>query len=193
MNFVKRIFICAIAASGSIFWAGVAMAQSVTVDIEGTLAASCNLSNLPIGVQNLGDLNAAGSKVLNFTVDCNAPFAYAITSGNLGLKYASAQENVIASSAGFETLIPYTISTNFQTDGAAFGDNSLEAANLTVANATNCVGVTYSSACPFANSGTNAAATGKNASLTVNWNGINTKPRLAGSYSDTVTITVRVK
>ncbi len=171
----------------------IASAQSVTLNVEGTLAASCELRDLPSGVQSLGDLAVAGSKIVNFTVDCNAPFAYALTSANLGLTYDANQVTTVPGSQSFDTLVPYAVTTEFQTDGATFGNTNLTASSLTSANAAPCVGATFLPTCPFANSGTNAAATGKPAKLTLNWNGTGSNPLLAGTYKDTLTLTVRVK
>lgn len=169
----------------------IASAQSVTLDVEGTLAASCELRDLPTGTQNLGSLASAGSKEISLTVDCNAPFAYAITSGNNGLKHSSG-ETIANGSGAFQTLVPYTLTTLFKTDGADFGD-TLQSANLTTTNAAPCIATVFLTTCPFTNSGTNAAATGKPAKLTVAWQGPGQDPRLSGTYTDTLTLTVRVK
>lgn len=121
------------------------------------------------------------------------PFGYAITSQNLGLSYAAGQASAVSGSQTFDTKVPYTVSTLFQTDGTSFGNTNMAASDLTAANAAPCVAASYSSSCPFANSGSAAAASGKPAKLTLNWAGTGSNPLLAGTYKDTLTITVRVK
>ena len=69
-----------------------AAAQSVTLDVEGEIEASCELSGLAGSVSGL-DFSVADSTTLDFTVDCNAPFAYALESG----------------SQAFRTVAPFTL------------------------------------------------------------------------------------
>lgn len=67
---IKTILSVLIMASPSL-----ARAQSVSLSVEGVLAAACELRDLPTGVQSLGEITVAGSKEVNFTVDCNALLA----------------------------------------------------------------------------------------------------------------------
>ncbi|KAF0185905.1 MAG: hypothetical protein FD163_573 [Hyphomonadaceae bacterium] len=169
-----------------------AHAQSVTIDVQGTLAAACEL-NIPTTSYNNLNITAAGSQVIPFSVDCNAPFAYALVSANGGLLNAAGLANVVPGSMQFTGNIPYKVTTNFTTDIGTFGDVSLDAATLSAANASPCIAATYSSTCPFAHSGSGAAAQGQSASITINWQQNTGAPLVAGTYSDTLTLTVRVR
>lgn len=167
-------------------------AQSVTIDVQGTLAASCELT-VPVASYTNLNIVAAGSQAIPFTVDCNAPFAYSLVSTNGGLLNAPGLATVVQGSMPFTGKVPYKVTTNFATDAGNFGDTNLEASDLTTANAAPCVAVVYSATCPFTNSGTGAAAKGLAASMTLNWLAPTGPPLVAGTYSDTLTLTVRVR
>lgn len=169
-----------------------AHAQTVTLDIQGNLIASCALTGSPSGTVNLGDVSVAGSTSIAFVVDCNAPFAYAVTSGSLGLGRVGGAGPMAPGSQPLATTVPYSITTSFMTDAGTFGDTALLANTLTSANAAPCVAPTYSAACSFTNSGTGAAAAGLPASLTIAWTPPST-PLQAGTYQDTLTLTVRAR
>lgn len=169
-----------------------AHAQTVTLDIQGNLTASCALTGGPNGTVILGDVSVAGSTSIALAVDCNAPFAYAVTSGSLGLGRVGGVGPMAPGSQPFTTTVPYSITTSFTTDVGTFGDTALPANTLTGANAAPCVAPTYSVACPFAHSGTGAAAAGLPASLTIAWTPPST-PLQAGTYQDTLTLTVRAR
>ena len=198
MGFVRetvkpRVFACVFAIS-LIVSASPLTAQSVTIDVEGTLQSACALTDLP-GNFSLGNLvtEAGQEKTINFKVDCNAPFAYSIKSGNGALKRTLGSGDIVAGSLPFTTEVPYQITTNFTTDAAPFGDNGLVSTNLTAANEAPCVGAVYSASCPFANSGLGAAAVPKDASLKIKWDLPIGAPLIGGTFSDTLTLTVRVR
>jgi spore coat protein U-like protein len=187
---LNRIFVCIV--TGLLVLSSSVQAQTVTLDIQGTLEASCSLSGLPAGNLSLGDVNAAGSMPLNFSVDCNAPFAYALVSGNGALGRVGGVGPMAPGSLPIASSVPYTVTTNFTTDAGSFGDSALPASSLTVANAAPCIAATFSASCPFSNSGTGAAAAGLPASLSIAW----TPPAVplqAGTYQDTLTLTVRAR
>jgi hypothetical protein len=129
---------------------------------------------------------------INFNVDCNAPFGYALVSGNGAFGRVGGALPLANGSLPFASAVAYNVTTNFTTDGASFGDAALLSSSLTAANASPCVAAAYLLSCPFANSGNAAAATGKAASLTIAW----TPPAMplqAGTYQDTLTLTVRAR
>jgi hypothetical protein len=167
-------------------------AQTVTLDIQGNLTESCALSGVPSGNVSLGDLTVAGSTTINFSVDCNAPFAYALVSGSLGLGRIGGAGPTAPGSQPLASAVPYTIAASFTTDTGSFGNTALPSETLTAANAAPCVAPSYSIACPFAHSGTGAAAAGLPASLTIAWTPPAT-PLQAGTYQDTLTLTVRAR
>lgn len=170
-----------------------AKAQSVTIGVQGTLAPECTLSGLPSGTVSLGTLTTSGSSTITFTVDCNTTFAYTLTSANGALTYEAGQQTVMPGSQPFSTSIPYTVTTAFSTDAGSFGNTALPAQSLTVANKAICDSNPSSTSCIFAHSGTGAAATGRPASLTVTWSAPGGSPRLSGTYSDTLTLTVKAR
>ena len=112
-----------------------AAAQSVTLDVEGEIEASCTLSGLAGTVSGL-DFSVADSTSLNFTVDCNAPFAYALESSNQAFRTVPPFSPLpLPGSGTFLESVPYTVTTSFQTDGGgSFGNVAIASATLTSAN-----------------------------------------------------------
>jgi hypothetical protein len=165
-----------------------AASDTATLTLQGTISASCGLS-APSGAVDLGDISVPGSRNFAITVDCNAPFAYAVVSSNQALT-ADAPPPVLG--GAFDTTLPYTLTTQFETDGANFGDTAISSAAMTDAAAAPCLAAAFDAAgCPYANSG-DAVAINKTGTLTVNWGG-SVHPLTAGTFTDTITLTVRVQ
>jgi len=160
-------------------------ADQVQIAIEGRIEPACGLSGAG-GSVDLGDISTAGERRLAFTVNCNAPFAYAVVSANGGLA-SQAKARVLGGE--FTTLKPYSIGASFQTDLGSFGDAARESSTLTAAAAAPCLATAFSASCPFTTSG-NGVAINKTGELTLEWDAAST-PLLAGSFSDTITLTVR--
>lgn len=191
---IKRILSLIGTLSVACFFCSIAnAADTITVNIEGNVATSCGIIIASPNVTNL-DFTQSGGHTIPFTVDCNAPFAYSLVSSNGGFKNAIGAANVVSTSATFTSLIPYTVNTNFSVDtGGTFGNTGLISTNLTAANAAPCDATAYNEAlCPYANSGA-AAAAGLPASLSVFWNQTTSAPLVGGTFSDTITLTVRIK
>lgn len=179
----------AIVAAGAALFATAAAAQtSASVTVQGTLKPACSVA---LGAQP-GTLNLAtsGQTQVPMTVDCNAPFAYALTSANGGLLTSDAA--VQPGSLPFASLVPYRVTSQFQTDNGTFGDADLVSTNLTAANASPCVGAAWSPSCPFSHSGQGAAAVGLPANLSIAWTPP-AEPLIAGAYTDILVLTVRVR
>lgn len=189
-DWLNRVIVCILTVSA--VSVSFVQAQSVTLDIEGTLAASCSLGGMPSGEVALGDLKVAGSKVIPFTVDCNAPFGYALVSGSGAFSRVGGAASMAPGSKSFASAINYQVTTRFMTDAGSFGDNALPSSTLTATNAAPCVAATYLSSCPFTNSGVGAAAAGLPASLSIAWTPPS-GPLQAGTYQDTLTLTVRAR
>lgn len=186
---IRLFFATSVAVIASVYTAS---AQTVTLDVQGEITPSCALSGLSSTVSGL-DFTSADSTTLDFTVDCNSPFAYALESTNQGF---SIQGGPTIIGGGFATTLPYNVTSSFTTDNGTFGD-TLTSTDLTAANAAPCIGATFDEAgctTTFQNSGTDVAAdpSGNNASLQVSW-GNSAEPLLAGTYQDTLTLTVRAK
>jgi hypothetical protein len=176
----------------SLFFVVPSNAQTVTLDVQGTLEASCALTGLPGGTVDLGDLSRAGSKPISFSVDCNAPFGYALVSGKGALGRVGSAGAIAAGSNAFGVSVPYVVTTTFATDQGTFGDTALAASTLTSIHAEPCLAPTFSTSCPFSHSGSGAAASGRPASLLVAWSSPSIQLQ-AGTYTDTLTLTVRAR
>lgn len=160
-------------------------ADQIQIAIEGRVEPSCGLSGVS-GSLALGDITTAGERTLAFTVNCNSPFAYALVSANGGL---AAQSKTKVIGGEFASLKPYSVGASFQTDLGMFGDAARPSSALTSAAAAPCVAAAFGSSCPFTTSG-NGVAINKTGELTLQWEAAST-PLLAGSFSDTITLTVR--
>ena len=159
-----------------------------TLTITGTITPSCGLTG-PGGTVDLGNIGTAGSHQFDVTVNCNTPFAYALVSSNHALAAASPPSVV---NGTFDATLPYTLTTSFATDGASFGNSNIPSSALTDSNAAPCLAASYDAAgcaAHFADSGTTVAID-KTGSLTVTW-GAAAHPLVSGTFTDTITLTVR--
>lgn len=159
-------------------------AGQVVITAEGEVPESCALS-LPTASQlNLGDLASTAPRVIDVNVSCNTPWTYSLVSTKLGLTAQTAAP----SGGGFTTVVPYNVTTQFQTDAGAFGD-VVASTGLTAANAAGCV-ANNAAGCAFADSGA-AVSINRTGTLTLQWS-TPSDPLLASAYSDTLTLTVLV-
>jgi len=186
-NFQGRLAACILlGALATTAGAGSAQAaDQVQITVQGEVEPACGLSGGSGSVQ-LGDISVAGERTLAFTVNCNAPFAYAVVSANGGLASQSGTKII---GGDFTTLKPYSVGARFQTDLGSFGDAARQSSALTAAAAAPCLATAFSASCPFTTSG-NGVAINKTGELTLQW-GAAATPLLAGSFSDTITLTVR--
>jgi hypothetical protein len=155
-----------------------------TLTITGTITKSCALTG-PGGTVDLGDVSVAGSKDIIVQVDCNTPFAYAVVSANHAL--TTSGQAIVGGT--FDQSLPYALSTDFQTSGSNFGDSDIASASMTDAAAAPCLAGTFDPGCPYTTSGTTVSIN-KNATLTVSWSA-SVHPLVAGTFTDTITLTVR--
>ena len=148
-------------------------ADEVKITVEGSIVASCAINGMAASA-NLGNISQAGSLSVPFTIDCNAPFSYALKSANGGLKHQA----VAAAPSGFSVLLPYSVQTVIATNSGAGINQTCTSANVKDGAVT----------CPFANSG-NAVAINQPGSLGLSWSASG-QPLVAGSYQDVLTLTV---
>lgn len=151
-------------------------ADQVTINLTGTITPACALSGInPTAA--LGNVAAAGAVSIPFTIDCNAPFTYALSSANGGL----AHQSVTTASGGFAIAVPYAVQTVIATNSGAGIDQTCTSASIK----------TGAVSCAFTNSGT-AVAIQKAGSLGLTW-AASSLPLVAGTYQDTLTLTVSVQ
>jgi hypothetical protein len=156
-----------------------ANAQTLTVTAQGQIPQTCTVAAGP-SFGNAG-LNASGSLSTTASVDCNIKFLIRVKSANGGLK-----TSLTPPSAAFSNSLDYQFSIAVPLDNSAGTlSGNCAASGL----------VTGSSACALSPAGTglssgSATAMGQTASLGVSWTIPAPKLLLAGSYADTLTITV---
>ena len=151
-------------------------ADTVTINLTGTITASCALSGVAASA-SLGDITVAGSTTINFTTDCNAPFAYSLASLNGGLKHTT----ISTAPSGFAITQAYAVQTIIATNSGGGINQTCTSASIKTGAVT----------CAFTNSGT-AVAIQKASSLGISWTA-SASPLLAGTYQDTLTLTVSVQ
>jgi hypothetical protein len=166
-------------AAAGILAGGSFAANKVTVTLQGTITPECAITGNNTASPDIGDITKPGSKETNFTVNCNTPFRYRLTSLNGGFQHEAAGAGAGAAK-GFTTSVPYNVAVVIPTDDIPIRDTcgsaSIKAGQIT---------------CPFSDS-RNGIAIDATARVTMAW----TPPRealLAGQYSDRLTFTVEAK
>lgn len=156
-----------------------AAAADVSITATATIAAACSLTaGTGFGAANLG---SSSSVTATATVNCNTRYRLKAQSANGGFKSATA-----APAPSFTNQLAYTLNISVPLDnGGGTVAGSCASANL-VAGSASCQ---MSPANTGLSSGS-GTSTGQTASLSVSWTAP-TSPRLiAGSYTDTITITI---
>jgi hypothetical protein len=175
-----RLFAIILSAFGLVLLHGYAFApieaaaseDIVRLELVGHEDVRCGIDDLA-PVFNLGSLDRAGASALSFTFDCNAPFAYSLTSQNGALA-----PNGAAPDAASTGRLPYSVQIRIPTTGGgALADECASAALLAPPS------------CPFSNSGA-AIASREAAQLAILWTSARDAGLLAGLYSDRLTLTV---
>jgi hypothetical protein len=154
-------------------------ADTLTVTAKGTVAPTCSLS----ATQQFpaSDLGTAGSATAKANVNCNQLFKINATSANGTIKSS------VAASAPYTNTLPY----NLEAD-VALDDGSIRTA--TCASSTLVAGQSGCALSPANGTGLTSngqIATNKTTTLTISWT-TPAAPNLlkAGSYSDTITLTI---
>ncbi len=165
---------CVAATLGVLATAAAADNNKVDVHLRGFVGATCEVAGrsrvtTPVTV---GNINEPGTTYIEYPINCNAPFAYEISSRHGGLRRTSAL-------GGTRPTRRYNININIPTDDVTINDT--------------CSSDTIQGdviACPLSDSG-DGVALDQRARLTVSWPGTPTVP--GGTYSDRVTFTVKLK
>lgn len=168
----------AIMLASILFNAG-ANAQTLTITATGQIPASCGLA--AASSFSNANLDANGSSSATATVNCNTKYLLKATSANGGLKTATA-----APSASFANKLDYQFNISVPLDNSAGTlTGSCAASNLAAG----------ASACALSPAGTglssgSGTSTGKTATLGINWTVPSAVHLVAGSYADTITISI---
>jgi hypothetical protein len=191
--------------------AGPAMAQSgsgggaavVQYDVTLSIAPRCGWANggRPAASVDVGSLDISGVKDVPFALDCNTPFVVRAESARGALKKTGDQISGLPSS--FTDVVPYNVRMRL---GVRQANGNTDTRNRTC-DAAELLTSSPSSACAFAGTGigegwssnnavANASDTGLPASsLRLSWSAraVGAPTRLAGSYSDVLTVSVEAQ
>ncbi|WP_125461552.1 MULTISPECIES: hypothetical protein [Rhodomicrobium] len=91
-----------------------APADRIEIALRGTILPKCEMAGIGASL-DLGTLSPSapqGLRELNFSINCNTPFAYRLVSLHDGLRHESAGE----AGAGLATRLPYSAAVIFGTD-----------------------------------------------------------------------------
>lgn len=153
----------------------------VSIELQGQIAPKCGLSGAA-GQLDLGSLGKAGGRqerALAFTVNCNTPFTYAMSSASGEMR----GQNGPAGGTGLTDRFRYQVLLTIPTDDGRTLRKSCDSAQLADASG-------QAAGCE-ADSG-ETTSMGKIAALTVSWDPAG-GPLLAGHYSGDLRISVNAK
>lgn len=172
-------------------------AESVQLNLSATIEKSCSVDRNGTGGNTATLDSDDGTVRVEFTIDCNAPFVYSLTSDEGGLVYTGT-DSVGNNSDTILTQVDY--STQFKVTGLQDGnkteiEQSCSSSSLGIKDgagdpAPEC----SSSSASFEDSGT-AVAIGQTATLDIsidNWvNGlVSGNPLMAGTFRDELILTI---
>lgn len=174
---------CALASFALLTTPAVAL-DAVTITVKGEITPNCaiavqpgqNPSSSNSTAIDLGSGDAAGSKAFTFSFSCNAAFTYRLESLNGGLALQGPAPESIGS---FEGLAPYDLELALPLDGGSALQVRCDSRSMSSAVAAACT----------RGASNGLTAINQTASATVRWTGAShDRPRLAGTYSDTLVI-----
>lgn len=159
----------------------VADTREVTITLQGQIVPKCGVSGAA-GQLDFGPLGMGGARqerALAFTINCNTPFTYGMSSASGEMRH---QGGAAAVAGGLTGRFPYQVLVTIPTDDGGTLRKSCDSAQLARPPGPlgGCV----------ADSG-EATATSKTAALTVSWTAGGLL--LAGSYTDELFIRVGAK
>lgn len=178
--FSHRLFalFLALGASGSDL---AAEASRVSIELQGHIVPKCGMSgaNSRLDFGSLSMAAARQERAIAFTVDCNTPFTYALSSANGEMR----GQSEAAGAAGLLSRFPYQVLLTIPTDDGRTLRKSCDSAQLISASG-------QAAGCE-ADSG-QTTSMGKTGVLKVSWEPAGGR-LLAGKYSDDLRISVGVK
>jgi hypothetical protein len=178
-------------------------AAVVQYDVELTVAPRCGWATggEPVSTVNLGSLDISGSKDVPFALDCNTPFVIRAASSHGALKLGTALPPGLP--ASFSAMVPYNVRMRLgvrQANGNSDTRNrTCEASELlAAAPSVDCAfaGVALGEGWSSSNGVANANDVGLPASsLRLSWSAPTSgaATRIAGSYSDVLTVSVEAQ
>ncbi|WP_313806829.1 hypothetical protein [Sphingobium sp.] len=154
-------------------------AQTLTITATGQIPASCGLGS-GSGFIN-ANLDANGSLSATATVNCNTKYLLRATSANGGLKTAT-----LAPSASFSSKLDYQFDISVPLDNSSGSVSGGCVASKLTAGGSDCA----LSPAGAGLSSVNGTSTGKTATLGISWMLPGATHLVAGSYADTITISI---
>ena len=143
--------------------------KSVKLTLQGDVTPRCGIVKAPGATLDLGDLQGGGRETLDFTIDCNEPVAYTLTSRNGALRNVDLKG--LRAPAGFADRVAYDVAV---VSKIGFdGDTRHESADL--------VGAGRGRA-------SNDVAFEQNLSLALSWDAAG--DLMAGRYEDVLTLQI---
>jgi hypothetical protein len=111
-------------------------AATLTINVTASVSPSCSFSsqNMPSGTYSVGDVEAAYSLDVGFSLRCNAPSRVGIVSDHGGLQ----APGLLAPPPGYARLAPYQITLRLVGDGGTSAQATCQSPNL-VAGSLGCV------------------------------------------------------
>ena len=174
---VRRCLIAVAALAASAFGATPAAANTLTITAQGTVPASCGLAaSSTFGSANL---NASGSVSATAQVNCNTPFRIRAVAAQGVMKNPNSAPAFFGNSQAYNLTVTVPLDSGSQV-AATCPSSSL------IAGSSSC---TLSPASASGLSSGNGTSMGKAATLAVQWT-LGGTPLLAGTYSDTITVTI---
>lgn len=153
----------------------------LVVELVGAIDTVCELPEFPESI-DLGRLDQRDTHQVDFVVNCNAPFAYQVTSQNGALKHATHE-----APKGFADRLPYALRMYIPTDKGVI-DDTCRSPRLREGGRP----------CRLSNSG-DGISINQSARMTFSWDsapatpGGSNRPLIAGEYSDVLTITLMAR
>lgn len=155
--------------------------ERVRIGLRGQISAKCGLSEIKhsIPLQIGGSQRQASSTELDFTIDCNAPFIYGLSSANGALVFRDAKGNKADRAAHH---LPYRLELTVPTNDGGIISGVCHSGELEAA-APNAGGCAIDSG--------QSIATGQKGRIVLRWDGA--PSLLAGDYSDGLSIVINTK
>ena len=143
----------------------------LTVTAKGTIPSSCSIASAG-DFTNVSDFTQSGQRTTSATVNCNQGFTITAKSAKGAITTAAS----LPAGSAYTNTLPYTLKLDVPLDSGSVSIPSCASATMVGAG------------CSVSSGGTSAM--GKTAALTVSWTSPSMPRLIAGSYSDTITLSI---